>query len=62
DGGLDWDALAHTVRLETGCALSQRSCSYLGIADTRRAIDLIKARLYSEFWGKYIAYLVSAHC
>uniref|UniRef100_A0A453DAN3 Aluminum resistance protein n=1 Tax=Aegilops tauschii subsp. strangulata TaxID=200361 RepID=A0A453DAN3_AEGTS len=47
DGGLDWDALAHAVRPETGCALIQRSCGYswrksLGIDDIRRTIDLIK--------------------
>ncbi|KAF7019250.1 hypothetical protein CFC21_032445 [Triticum aestivum] len=48
DGGLDWDALAHAVRPETGCALIQRSCGYswrksLGIDDIRRTIDLVKA-------------------
>uniref|UniRef100_A0A8I6XEL9 Uncharacterized protein n=1 Tax=Hordeum vulgare subsp. vulgare TaxID=112509 RepID=A0A8I6XEL9_HORVV len=47
DGGLDWDALAHAVRPETGCALIQRSCGYswrksLGVDDIRKAIDLIK--------------------
>ncbi|XP_044318615.1 uncharacterized protein YnbB-like [Triticum aestivum] len=38
DGGLDWDALAHAIRPETGCALIQRSCGYswrksLGVDD-----------------------------
>ncbi|CAD6262089.1 unnamed protein product [Miscanthus lutarioriparius] len=50
DGGLDWDALACSIRPETGCAFIQRSCGYswrksLSVADIHRAIDLIKARL-----------------
>ncbi|XP_044386856.1 uncharacterized protein YnbB isoform X2 [Triticum aestivum] len=47
DGCLDWDALAHAVRPETGCTLIQRSYGYswrksLSIDDICRAIDLIK--------------------
>ncbi|KAM0836089.1 hypothetical protein ACQ4PT_062547 [Festuca glaucescens] len=64
DGGLDWDALADAIRPETGCALIQRSCGYswrksLSVADIRRAIELIKARLSSEFRGQHIPYLIS---
>ncbi|PWZ26242.1 Uncharacterized protein YnbB [Zea mays] len=50
DGGLDWDALACSIRPETGCAFIQRSCGYswrksLSVADIHKAIGLIKARL-----------------
>ncbi|KAE8769011.1 hypothetical protein D1007_59470 [Hordeum vulgare] len=62
DGGLDWDALAHAVRPETGCALIQRSCGYswrksLGVDDIRKAIDLIKARLLM-----YAHYMQNPNC
>ncbi|XP_072969240.1 uncharacterized protein [Typha angustifolia] len=47
DGGLDWDALAYSVRPETRCALIQRSCGYswrrsLSIKEIQRAISIIK--------------------
>ncbi|WVZ87370.1 hypothetical protein U9M48_034011 [Paspalum notatum var. saurae] len=53
DGGIDWDALACSIRPHTGCAFIQRSCGYswrksLSVADIRRAIDLIKARLFNS--------------
>lgn len=64
DGGLDWDGLERAVKLETQCALIQRSCGYswrktLTVAEIERAIILIKARqrmltlnvLRSQIWN-----------